>query len=195
MPNIALFGPPGAGKGTQSQKLIQTYQYTAIALGDLLREQVSQQTALGQQINSYISMGKLVPDTLAISIVEAQVIAKKHSNRLLFDGFPRTVRQATALETMLASHQMTIDGVLFLDVPEAELVQRIQGRAKMGGRTDDQDTAKVATRMRIYADETLPVAQYYAQQGKLLKIDGTGLVEQVTKRIFAAVDKLSCADL
>lgn len=190
MPNIALFGPPGAGKGTQSQKLVQAYQLTPIALGDLLREQISQQTALGQQVNSYISAGKLVPDTLAIKLVEAQLNTQKHSAGLLFDGFPRTVTQAKALDDTLSTHKMQIDGVIFLDAPEAALIQRIQARAKVSGRTDDQDEAKIATRMRVYLDETLPVAQHYAQQDKLFRLDGMGAVEMVSERIVAVMNKL-----
>jgi len=183
MPNIALFGPPGAGKGTQSQRLIQTYQLTPIALGNLLREHIHQQTALGQQVRSYISAGQLVPDALVVHLVEAELAAQKHNSGLLFDGFPRTVAQAQALEQALRARQMTIEAVIFLEVPEVELIQRIQERAQIDQRADDQDETKIATRMRLYAEKTLPVAQYYAQKNKLIKLDGTGTVEAVYKRI------------
>jgi adenylate kinase len=157
MTNVALFGPPGAGKGTQSQKLIQKYRLAHIAPGDLLREHINKKTALGQQVAKYINKGKLAPNALVIDIVAAQLAAQKDDDGFLFDGFPRTVIQARALEEKLASYNMEIDAVVFLEVPEQELIKRIKYRAKIGGRVDDQDEDKIATRMRIYHDATLPV--------------------------------------
>ena len=191
MTNIALFGPPGAGKGTQSNKLIQKYRLVHIAPGELLRAQVSKKTALGQQVAQYINQGRLAPNALVINIVEEQLAAEKNSNGFLFDGFPRTAIQAEALEERLASYNMQIDAVVFLEVPEKELIKRIKSRAKIVGRADDQDKDKITTRMRIYHDATLPVAQYYTQKGKLCKVSGVGEVNAVFERILAAMGQLS----
>lgn len=190
MINIVLLGPPGAGKGTQSEKLIQKYQLAHIAPGDLLREQVKQNTALGQQVAQYINEGKLAPPALVTDIVAARLTVAKQGAGFLFDGFPRTTDQATALEHRLTTHQLQIDAALFLEVPEAEVLQRISVRAQTSGRADDQDKAKVATRMRIYHDETLPTAAYYAQRNKLFKIDGVGTVDTIFARIVAVMDQL-----
>ena len=191
MINVALFGPPGAGKGTQSKKIIQKYQLTHIAPGDLLREQINLKTALGYQAAKYINEGKLAPNALVIDIVESQLIAKKGLFGFLFDGFPRTTIQAKALEEMLAGYHMHIDAVIFLEVPEQELIRRIKDRAKVAGRVDDQDEVKIATRMRVYHDETLPVAAYYAQQNKLFKVHGLGTVDAIFDRIVATIDNLT----
>ncbi|MCU0317770.1 MAG: adenylate kinase [Amoebophilaceae bacterium] len=191
MTNIALFGPPGAGKGTQSKELTQKYRLVHIAPGDLLRDQINQKTVLGQQVAQYINVGKLAPDALVIDIVEAQLVAKDNGDGILFDGFPRTSTQAKALEERLVRYGIHIDVVVFLEVPEEELIQRIRSRAEIAGRVDDQDAAKIATRMRIYHDTTLPVAKYYAQQNKLVKVCGSGAVDVIFKRIVAAMGKLS----
>jgi adenylate kinase len=190
MINVALFGPPGAGKGTQSKKIIQKYQLVHIAPGDLLREQINLKTALGYQAAKYINEGKLAPNALVIDIVEDQLIAKKGGGGFLFDGFPRTTIQAKALEEKLAGYHMHMDAVIFLEVPEQELIRRIKDRAKIAGRADDQDEAKIATRMRVYHDETLPVAAYYAQQNKLFKVCGVGTVDAIFDRIVATMGKL-----
>jgi len=191
MTNVALFGPPGAGKGTQSQKLIQKYQLTHIAPGDLLREHINKKTVLGKQVAKCINQGKLAPNALVIDIVAEQLAAQKNGDGFLFDGFPRTAIQARALEEKLASHNMQIDAVVFLEVPEQELIRRIKARAKIAGREDDQDEFKIATRMRIYHEETLPVAEHYAQQNKLCKVHGVGAVDAIFERIVAAMGKLS----
>jgi adenylate kinase len=190
MTNIALFGPPGAGKGTQSKKLIHKYQLIHIAPGDLLREQSNRKTVLGQQVAKYINEGKLAPNALVIEIVAEQLAAEKHGDGFLFDGFPRTAIQAKALEEKLTSYNMQIDAVIFLEVPEQELIRRIKARAKIAGRVDDQDEAKIATRMCIYHEETLPVAKHYAQQNKLFKIHGVGAVDTIFEHIVAAIGQL-----
>lgn len=192
MPNIILFGPPGAGKGTQSKKLMQKYQLVHIAPGDLLRAQISRKTPLGVQVAQYINEGKLAPDALVVDIVAEQLASKKHAHGFLFDGFPRTAAQAKALQEKLTAHHLQIDAVIFLEVPEAELLQRIRQRAQTAGRADDQDAAKVATRMRIYHEETLPIVQYYAQRNKLFKVDGLGAVDDIFERIAVVIDQLPC---
>ena len=188
MTNIVLFGPPGAGKGTQSQKLIQQYHLVHISPGELLREHVETDTALGQQVAAYINEGKLAPQELVTEIVTAKLVAKKGAG-FLFDGFPRTIDQTEELEEILADHQLQIDIAILLEVPEKELLDRIRRRAQIAGRADDQDVAKVATRMRIYHEETSPLAQYYAQQNKLFKINGVGETERVFERIVAVINQ------
>jgi len=190
MTNVALFGPPGAGKGTQSKKIIQKYQLVHISPGDLLREQINQKTVLGYQVAQYINEGRLAPNALVIEIVAEQLIANKNGGGFLFDGFPRTAVQAKALEEKLAVYNMQMDAVIFLEVPEKELIRRIKERAKTAGRVDDQDEAKIATRMRIYHDETLPVAAHYAQQNKLFKVHGVGAVDAIFDCIVATMEKL-----
>lgn len=190
MPNIVLLGPPGAGKGTQSKKLLQKYQLIPIAPGELLREQIKKHTALGQQVAQYINKGKLAPHALVTDIVAAQLAVKKDSYGFLFDGFPRTAAQAAALQEKLAAHHLQIDAVICLEVPEAALISRLQLRAQTAGRADDQDEAQIATRMRIYHDETLPVARYYAQQNKLFKVNGVGEMDAISERIVAIIDQL-----
>jgi len=190
MTNVALLGPPGAGKGTQSKKMIQKYQLVHISPGDLLREHIDKKTALGHQVAKYINQGKLAPNQLVIDIVEEQLAAKKNGDGFLFDGFPRTAIQAKVLEEKLASYNMQMDAVFFLEVPDQEIIRRIKARAKIGGRVDDQDETKVATRMRIYHDATLPVAQYYAQQNKLFKVHGVGAMHTIFERIVATMRKL-----
>jgi len=190
MMNVVLFGPPGAGKGTQSKQIIQKYHLAHIAPGDLLREQVSKKTILGQQVAQYINEGKLAPNTLVLEIVAKQIAAQKNVNGFLFDGFPRTVIQAKALEAKLVNYNMQIDAVIFLEVSEQELVERIKARAKIAGRVDDQREERIATRMRIYHEDTLPVAQHYAQQNKLFKVHGVGTVDAIFARIVAVLEKL-----
>lgn len=187
MMNIALFGPPGVGKGTQSQRLIQRYQLVHIAPGELLRIKTHGKTAIGRQIASYIHKGKLVPCSLSVDLVLRQLDAHHHVGGFLFDGFPRTIVQAVALDQQLQNRHMRLDSVIFLEAPEEELIQRIQQRAKISGRLDDQKAAHIATRMRIYRDETLPVAHYYAQQKKLSKVNGVGAVTDIFARIMATL--------
>ena len=189
MTNIILFGPPGAGKGTQSQKLIQQHQLVHISPGELLREHVKNNTELGQQVAQYINEGKLAPQKLVQDVVTAKLVANKTGAGFLFDGFPRTIAQAKELEGILAEQQMKIDMAILIEVPEEEVLERIRERAQTAGRADDQDTAKVATRMRIYHEETLPLAQYYAQQNKLLKVNGVGEIEQVFEQIVSAINQ------
>ena len=185
MINIALFGPPGVGKGTQSKLLIAKYQFVHIAPGVLLRAQSNQATSLGQKAARYINAGRLAPTPLVIDIVTAQLTTTKTDNGFLFDGFPRTIAQAEALEKQLTKHHMRLDKVILLEAPETELRKRIQGRAQIENRTDDQNKAKINTRMRTYHEQTVPVAAYYAQQRKLSRVNGVGTVEEIFARIVA----------
>lgn len=188
MTNIVLFGPPGAGKGTQSEKIIDKYGFVHIATGDLFREHLRQETELGQKARHYMDNGLLVPDELVIEMVEQKMDENKDAVGFIFDGFPRTVLQAEALDDMLEKHQTKIDATIFLEVDEEELKKRIQLRSKTSGRTDDQDMEKINKRIEVYNKETLPVAGYYEKQGKVHYIKGIGTIDQIFSDICAVID-------
>lgn len=188
MLNIVLFGPPGAGKGTQSEKLINDYQLVHLSTGDLFRKHLGEGTDLGKLAQSYMDQGKLVPDDLVISMVEDKIKNHLSDKGFIFDGFPRTVNQADALDIMLESHGLKISGMVSLIVPEDELKKRLLERGKTSGRTDDQDEAKIATRIGVYNEETMPVADYYKKQNKFNEVGGVGSIADISTRIKAAVE-------
>jgi len=167
MLNIVLFGPPGAGKGTQSEKLIEKYKLNHISTGDLFRQHLSEGSELGLLARKYMDEGRLVPDEVVIGMVDDKIKSTKDAEGFIFDGFPRTVAQAKALDDLLEKNSMEISGMIALEVPENVLKERIRGRGKTSGRVDDQDEEKINTRIQVYLDETLPVADYYKGQGKL----------------------------
>src|SRR5690606_37265868 len=178
MLNIVLFGPPGAGKGTQSEKLIEKYNLNHISTGDLFRKHLSEGSELGQLARKYMDEGRLVPDEVVIGMVDDKIKSTKDVEGFIFDGFPRTVAQAKALDDLLEKNSMEISGMIALEVPEDVLKERIRGRGKTSGRVDDQDEEKINTRIQVYLDETLPVADYYKSQGKLSNVDGVGEIDR-----------------
>jgi adenylate kinase len=189
MYNIVLFGPPGAGKGTQSEKLIEKYGLTHLSTGDLFRKHLGEGTALGQLAKKFMNEGRLVPDEVVIGMVEDKINETKSATKgFIFDGFPRTTAQAEALDQMLASHGLSISGMIALDVPEETLRARIKERGKTSNRVDDQDDSKITTRIKVYLDETLPVADYYSTQGKFQKINGVGEIEEIFNEITSVID-------
>ncbi len=188
MLNLVLFGPPGAGKGTQSQKLINHYQLIHISTGDLFRKHLSEGTELGQRARSFMDAGQLVPDQLVIDMVDDKLREPSDTQGIIFDGFPRTIPQAKALDDLLTQHGHPILGMVALSVPADELVQRILLRGKTSGRTDDQDEAKIATRLGVYEQETLPVAGYYQTQEKYAEIDGVGEVDTIFQQIVDTIE-------
>ncbi|WP_297336015.1 adenylate kinase [Algoriphagus sp.] len=188
MYNIVLFGPPGAGKGTQSEKLIEKYDLTHLSTGDLFRKHLGEGTALGELAKKYMNEGRLVPDEVVISMVEEKIAESKNTKGFIFDGFPRTTAQAQALDSMLERHDMSISGMIALDVPESVLKERIKERGKTSGRVDDQDEEKINTRISVYFQETLPVAAYYEKQGKFTKINGVGTIQGIFNDIAHVID-------
>lgn len=186
--NIVLFGPPGSGKGTQSEKLIAKYGFKHLSTGDLLRKEMKAGTALGLEAKSLIEAGQLVPDAVVIGMISAALDENPGVNGFLFDGFPRTVAQAKALDTLLADRQSQIDAVLFLVVNEEELIKRLVGRAQTSGRLDDADPEVQRKRQEVYKTETLPVASYYNGFGKVSKLDGEGSIEAIFERICHLID-------
>lgn len=188
MYNIVLFGPPGAGKGTQSEKLIDRYGLTHLSTGDLFRKHLGEGTELGKLAKKYMNEGHLVPDEVVIRMVEDKINETPDAQGFIFDGFPRTTAQAEALDEMLSHHDLKINGMIALDVPEDVLRARIKERGKTSNRADDQDDEKINTRISVYQEETLPVADYYDKQGKLKKINGVGEIEEIFDTITSVID-------
>lgn len=190
MLNIVLFGPPGAGKGTQSAKLIEKYSLTHISTGDLFRKHLSEGTELGKLAQKYMDEGKLVPDQLVIDMVDDKIRHSEDIKGIIFDGFPRTVAQAEALDTLLNGKSTPVTGMVALEVPEEELKTRLLERGKTSGRVDDQNIEKVETRIQVYKNETLPVAKYYREQEKFVAVNGVGSIDDIFGAICQEVEGL-----
>jgi adenylate kinase len=182
MLNIALFGPPGAGKGTQSEFLIKKYNLFYISTGDLLRKELKEKTKLGQEAQSIIASGGLVPDEIIVQIIEKTITNNPDATGFLFDGFPRTYIQAYILEGLMIKLNTTLDCLISLEVPEEESVQRLLERGKTSGRSDDNETV-IRNRLKEYHEKTLPVLQYYKDKGNYCEVDGTKSIEDVTKSL------------
>ncbi len=187
MVNIVIFGPPGAGKGTQAQKIAQAYGITHIATGDIFRREIRSGSSLGEQIKALVESGRLVPDELTVEVLRSALEQQPTAAGFLFDGFPRTNAQAEALDRLLASMGKKVDVVIALDVPQEELVKRLLQRARQQGRADDNE-AVIRRRFEEYQRKTAPVQDYYAQQGKLQHIPGVGTIDEVFGRIRQVLD-------
>ena len=189
MLNIVIFGAPGSGKGTQSDKLIEHYKLFHISTGDVLRDNIKRGTELGKTAKGFIDQGQLVPDELIIDIL-AQVLDEnkdKATEGVIFDGFPRTIPQAEALEQLLADRGTQIDAVVGLEVPEEELIRRILLRGQMSGRSDDnEETAR--KRLETYHNQTSPLKAFYQEQGKYRSINGLGTIDGIFDLIKEALE-------
>ena len=190
MLNIVLFGPPGAGKGTQSEFLVERYNLVHLSTGDLFRFNIKNETELGLLAKSYIDKGQLVPDSVTISMLEDAVNKNPEAKGFIFDGFPRTNAQAAALDAFLEGRGTAISGMLALEVEEGELKARLAERAKTSGRPDDADPAVIQNRIDVYNKETAPVKDFYAAQGKYTGIDGVGSIAEITERLVNAISAL-----
>ncbi len=190
MLNIVLFGPPGAGKGTQSERLIEKYGLTHLSTGDIFRANIKGESELGLLAKSYMDKGHLVPDSVTIDMLRAEVLKSNSSKGYIFDGFPRTTAQAEALDEFLQSINTSISVMLALDVEENELKNRLLKRAEVSGRADDADTTIIENRIAVYNKETAPVKNYYDSQNKLISISGIGTIDEITQRLFAVVDSI-----
>jgi adenylate kinase len=191
MRNIVLFGPPGAGKGTQSALLVDHFGFVHLSTGDIFRSNIKGETDLGKLAKSYLDQGKLVPDDVTISMLEDSVNAHPEAKGFIFDGFPRTTAQAEALDTFLEGKGLSIQGMLALEVPEAELKVRLAKRAETSGRVDDADPAVIQKRIAVYNAETAPVAEHYRGQGKYQGVEGLGSIEDIFVRLRTAIDGLA----
>ncbi len=187
--NLILFGPPGSGKGTQSEKLVEKYDLVHLSTGNLLRQEIKDKTPLGIEAKSFIDKGQLVPDEVVIGMVDSYFDLHKGAKGFLFDGFPRTVAQAKALDNLLELKKTEIGKVLILDVDEEELITRLVNRGKTSGRSDDMDEKVQRNRQDVYKKETLPVAAYYTKAKKVASINGMGNVEDIFERLSAIIDK------
>lgn len=189
MLNLVLFGPPGAGKGTQSENLIEAYNLTHLSTGDLFRKHLGEGTDLGKLAKGYMDEGNLVPDAVVIDMVKDKIASTEGAKGFIFDGFPRTVAQAEALDVMLKEFDTAITGMVALDVSDDELRTRLLERGKTSGRTDDQNVDKINNRIQVYKDETIPVAKYYEGQSKFNKVHGIGSIEGIFTEIKTVVDQ------
>lgn len=187
--NLILFGPPGSGKGTQSERLVEKYGVVHLSTGNLLRGEIAEKTPLGLEAKSFIDKGQLVPDEVVIGMVDSYFDQHRGARGFLFDGFPRTVAQAKALDKLLELKKTNISTVLALDVNEEELIKRLLNRGKTSGRSDDTDESVIRKRFSVYNNETSPVAEHYKKAKKFQAVKGEGSVDDIFERLCEVIDK------
>jgi adenylate kinase len=188
MLNIILFGPPGSGKGTQALKLVEHYGIFHISTGDLFRNEIGQETDLGMEAKAYTDRGELVPDSVTIGMLKNAVDARPNARGFIFDGFPRTIAQAEALDALLLERGQNVSGLVALDVPEEEIIKRILLRGKSSGRADDSDPEIIRNRISVYKEETAQVYDYYAGNGKSHMVNGVGTEVEIFERLCTVID-------
>lgn len=190
MINIVLFGKPGAGKGTQAEFLKTKYNLTHISTGDVFRYNLKNNTPLGQEAKNYIDKGELVPDALTIKMLQDEVEKNPDTKGFLFDGFPRTVAQADALDEFLKSKGWYVTATIALEADDEVLVKRLLERGKTSGRADDQDENLIRNRYQEYNEKTAPLIEYYKEQGKFHAVNGIGEISEITGRLSSVIDTL-----
>tara|TARA_R110000850_G_scaffold73760_1_gene161892 strand:+ start:18462 stop:19034 length:573 start_codon:yes stop_codon:yes gene_type:complete len=190
MINLVLFGPPGAGKGTQADILKEKYELIHISTGDVFRYNIKNATELGTLAKSYIDQGKLVPDEVTINMLSAEVDKAPDAKGFIFDGFPRTEIQAASLDGLLASKSTEVTAMVALEVDDEILVQRLLERGKTSNRPDDADESVIRNRIKVYYDETAILKSYYKNQDKYYGVDGVGSIEEITERLSKVIDSL-----
>lgn len=190
MISIVLFGKPGAGKGTQATFLKEKYNLKHISTGDVFRFNLQNDTALGKEAKVYIDKGELVPDEITINMLKDEVEKNMDAAGFLFDGFPRTIKQADELESLLTSKGLKLTATIALDADDEVLVKRILERGKTSGRSDDQDENKIRNRYEEYNEKTAPLIDYYKEKGKYYAINGIGSIEDITVRLSTIIDTL-----
>jgi adenylate kinase len=188
MLNLILFGPPGSGKGTQAAKLIEKYNLLHISTGDLFRAEITNGTALGLEAKSYIDKGALVPDSVTVNMLKSKMEQHPTVEGVIFDGFPRTIPQAEALDEMLNSKGTEVSLLLSLLVDDSEIISRIVKRGASSGRTDDTDAEIIQNRINTYKSQTTPVADYYSKFGKTKTVEGVGSVDEIFESLCAEID-------
>lgn len=188
MLNVILFGPPGAGKGTQSSKLIEKYELTHLSTGDVFRYNIKNETDLGVLAKSYIDKGELVPNEVTNQMVKDFLDRNMNEKGFIFDGYPRTIDQGDALEAMLSELNTSVSMMIALEVEEDELVTRLLERGKTSGRADDQDEGTIRNRFKVYQEETSPLARFYSDKDKYVGVYGMGAIDEIFDRLTQAID-------
>ena len=189
--NLVLFGPPGAGKGTQAEKLIEKYGFNHISTGEVIREQIRKGTELGRSVQSYIEKGQLAPDGLVIDIIADYVEKHKDAKGNIFDGFPRTTVQAKAFDEIMEKNSTPVSVMLSLEVPDEELVKRLLLRGKESGRADDSNEGVIRDRIDVYKAQTAVVADHYKPQGKHRAVNGLGTIDEIFGRLCQEIESLN----
>ncbi len=190
MLNLILFGPPGSGKGTQSEKIIDKYDLVHLSTGDILRNEIKNKTELGKRAEDIMKKGELVSDDIVIGMIRNKIRDNRDAKGFIFDGFPRTVAQAEALDRVMDDFDQSISGMISLEVPKEELVDRLLKRGKESGRSDDT-LEVIENRINVYEEQTRPVAGYYEKQGKYYPVDGVGSIDEIFDRIVSAIEQFS----
>jgi len=190
MLNVVLFGPPGAGKGTQAVSLIGKYKLVHLSTGDILRGELAAKSPLGLEAKKFMDKGELVSDEVVIGMIEVKLDLNAGAKGFIFDGFPRTTAQAAALDKLLEKKKTSISIMAALQVDKQELINRLMGRGKVSGRVDDQDINIIENRIAVYNRETSPVIDYYDARGKYKAINGMGTVEEIFLRLCKAIDEV-----
>lgn len=190
MLNLVIFGPPGAGKGTQAAFLSTAYHLLHLSTGDMLREEIASGSEIGRKVKDIICKGELVPDTIVVELIKEKLDKNPAVSGFLFDGFPRTVPQAEALENLLKQYGHAVNAVLSLEVEKEELVARLLNRGATSGRSDDSDRSVIENRIEVYNHKTAPLISYYRNAGKYLPVKGEGSVEEITDRLKTCIDPI-----
>ena len=190
MLNLVLFGAPGAGKGTQAERLTKRYNLIHLSTGDILRGELKAETQLGKKARKYMDKGILVPDEVVIGMIANKIEENKNKSGFIFDGFPRTEAQGIALDKLLKDKKTSITAMLVLEVNQDELVRRLLSRGRELGRTDDQDYGIIQNRIEVYTKETLPLIDFYKSQNKYQGIKGMGSINEISERLYKIIDTL-----
>jgi len=188
MLNILIFGPPGCGKGTQSEFLVSKYNLKHLSTGDIFRDNIKNETSLGLEAKAFIEKGHLVPDSVTIGMLSKEMMSINNLNGFLFDGFPRTIKQAKSLDQLLLKLNQEISLMVCIEVPESELIKRLLKRGESSNRKDDQNKEIITNRIKIYKEQTELLKDYYLTQNKFFSVDGTSSIKEVRGKIFSLID-------
>jgi len=190
MINLVIFGPPGAGKGTQASNLATTYQLIHLSTGEILRQEIAEGTETGMIAKEIIDRGELVPDDLVIELIRHQLDHNPQAKGFLFDGFPRTLPQAEALDNLLVHYGRSVSAMLSLEVEKEQLLSRLMNRGNTSGRSDDANRSVIENRIEVYNQKTAPLINYYNKFGKYERINGIGTIQEITDRLKTVIDQL-----